>query len=134
MTVYLTFPAALPLMFLTEVFLLRRMFIKQKKYRPIVQEISLMDCGTIVEVKYANTYTRKLRDLPIVSYIPISQFDKVREPDEDPVMHQEFPRSLAYDPPGPFEYAWMKVIRHGKHIMIPRRYDYANMEMLVSIV
>lgn len=92
--VFLTFPAALPLMFIAEGFFIRRFYLKQQRYRPIVEEIRLLDCGTIVEVKYANSFTRKLKNLPLEECFSIECFDKVREPNEDPIVEVEFPKNL----------------------------------------
>lgn len=84
--VFLTMPAALPLMFVVECLLLRRFFLKQVRYRPIVEEINLLDCGTMIEVKYANSLTRKLKNLPLEVCYSVDALDKVREADEDPIL------------------------------------------------
>lgn len=52
-------------MFVAEGILLRRFFLKQVRYRPIVEEIRLLECGNMVEVKYANEFTRNLKNLPL---------------------------------------------------------------------
>ena len=79
-------PAALPLMFVVECLLLRRFFLKQVRYRPIVEEINLLDCGTMIEVKYANSLTRKRKNLPLEVCYSVDALDKVREADEDPIL------------------------------------------------
>ncbi len=67
--VYLTFPAALPIMFFVELFLLRRFYLKQVRYRPIVEKIYLLEGGEMVRVEFANSITRKLKFLPMSQHI-----------------------------------------------------------------
>lgn len=50
-----------------------------------------------------------------------------------PFTGKVFPTEIdKIDPPLPFSYAWTKYYGNRQnHLMIPRRYDYANMEVLV---
>lgn len=82
--VYLTFPAALPMMFFLEIYLLRRWYLKQKRYRPIVSQINLMEGGDMIEVVYANTITRKLKKLPMRNYFWIPLMKNRERTDLDP--------------------------------------------------
>jgi hypothetical protein len=52
-------------MFIAEMYLIRLFYLKQVRYRPIVEEIRLLDNGMMIEVKFANSITRKLKNLPL---------------------------------------------------------------------
>lgn len=132
--VYLTLPVAVPLMYLAELVLLRRMFFKLKLYKPIVERINLLANGEVIEVVYSNKISRKLKGLPTNEHFWITMLKPAEYTESDiPILHDEFPSSTdAIRPPGPFEYAWIKFYSNcDNHLMIPRRYEFANMEVLV---
>lgn len=94
-----------------------------------------MEGGDILEVKYANSITRKLKRLPMSNFFWIPLMKPRDRTDLDPpIFHKQFPLSLeeAKDTK-PWDYAWMKVYSNfDNHFMLPIRYDYANMEVLVN--
>lgn len=109
--------------------------MKLKLYKPIVESISLLRNGEVIEVVYANKLTRKLKGLPLTEQFWITLMRPAEITDIDlPILHDNFPEDpKEIEKPGLFDYAWIKFYSNfDNHLMIPRRYDYANMEVLVS--
>eukprot|EP01017_Pseudomicrothorax_dubius_P049668 TRINITY_DN926_c0_g1_i2.p1 TRINITY_DN926_c0_g1~~TRINITY_DN926_c0_g1_i2.p1 ORF type:complete len:167 (+),score=31.61 TRINITY_DN926_c0_g1_i2:402-902(+) len=133
--VYTWFPAALPLMFFAEFYLLRRMYKLKKNMRYVVSHIYLHKDGETLEIYYENKLWRKLKsdNISNLYYIP-SMKTPERTEEMEPLRGDVFPEEYPYTDLHPTGYAWKKYYRNPRtFINIPKYANYADWEMLVHV-
>eukprot|EP00331_Platyophrya_macrostoma_P026640 CAMPEP_0176442712 /NCGR_PEP_ID=MMETSP0127-20121128/21988_1 /TAXON_ID=938130 /ORGANISM="Platyophrya macrostoma, Strain WH" /LENGTH=183 /DNA_ID=CAMNT_0017827797 /DNA_START=246 /DNA_END=797 /DNA_ORIENTATION=- len=131
---YTTFPAALPLMFYAEIWLLRKMYLLKKHYRHIVSEVYLLKDGETLEIVYMNKFWRKLKndDLANLYYIPTLVTPQTDE-NTKPLTGDLFPEEYPYSDINPTGYAWTKYYRNpNSYFLLPKYANYVDYELLVA--
>jgi hypothetical protein len=124
----------LPLMFIIEVFLLRKLYSQKKLTRQVVTEIYLHKDGETITVIYENQLWRKLKEDPVEEtfHIPSLINPEERE-DVLPLKGDLFPRSLDYNEDKPRGWAWMKYYRTPRnYLVIPKNSNYMNEEVMIK--
>ncbi|EGR31535.1 hypothetical protein IMG5_107550, partial [Ichthyophthirius multifiliis] len=102
------FPASMPLYFLVQAYILRKIQIQFINFRRIPSEIYLLEDGQTLQIVWLKQFYRKLKEDPIIEQFHISQLLMPQGQDQVPLRGDLFPEVYPFQDYRPLNYAWFK--------------------------